>query len=85
MCHKSGADLGFFRGGGGGVCPPPPRSPPKSAPATNNHQTGLSDISYQNPFSRDSNDIKKLSKKLAVSRKNRFEILDFSFDRIKWR
>ena len=35
----------------------------------NNHRTGLSDISYYSPFSRNSDDIKKLfpvSRKIAV-------------------
>ena len=32
---------------------------------TNNHRSGWSDISYLSLFSRDSNDIKKFSKKLC--------------------
>ena len=51
----------------------------------NNHRRGLSEISYESPFSRDSNHIKKIPKKFSSVEKNRFEIFDFlsTFERIK--
>ena len=45
----------------------------KSA-TTKNHRTGLSDISYLSPFSRDSNDFQKFPKTFHSVEKNRFEI-----------
>ena len=52
--------------------------------AINNHRDGLSDISYQNPVSLDSNDIVKFQKKICVE-KNRFKILEVwsNFERVK--
>ena len=46
---------------------------------TNNHQNGLSDISYKSSFSRDLKKIKKCPKSFPSVGKNRFEIFDFSF------
>ena len=50
----------------------------------NNDRTGLSDILYLSPFSRDLNHIKKFPKSFRSVEKNSFEILDFSsnFDRV---
>ena len=50
----------------------------------NNDRTGLSDILYLSPFSRDLNHIKKFPKSFRSVEKNSFEIFDFSsnFDRV---
>ena len=51
----------------------------KSA-TTKNHRTGLSDISYLSPFSRDSNDFQKFPKIFHSVEKSRFEIFsNFNF------
>ena len=46
---------------------------------TNNDRTGLGDISYLSPFSRDLDDIKKFQKSLQSIEKNRFEFFFIIF------
>ena len=45
--------------------------------ATNNHQNGLSYISYLSPFIRDSKDVKNFRKTSKIVEKNRVEIFLF--------
>ena len=51
---------------------------------TNTYRSGLSDISYKNPFSCDLN-LQNISKNSPSVEKNRFAVFDFSsiFERVK--
>ena len=50
-----------------------------------NHRNGSSEISFQSPFIRESNDIEKFSNFFPSVEKNQFEIFDFSsnFEQVK--